>query len=189
MDINIYNHVAKETNPHTLWKNFENMYETKNAQAKIFLMRKLMNLKLKEGQSIAEHLNDFELMIAQLSVTCLLLDDETRACLLLGSLPNSWKTLVVSLGNSALEGKVTLAMVKNSQFNEEIRRKEFLGNDTHALVTENKGRSKSKELSGHNKSRGRSKSRWKIKCYHCGKIGHMKRNCKILKQGGDKCQK
>ena len=45
-----------------------------------------MNLKLGEGQSIAKHLNDFEGMIAQLLVAGLSLDDETRACLLLGSL-------------------------------------------------------------------------------------------------------
>ena len=64
VDISLYNHVAKETNPHTLWKNLENMYETKNTQANIFLMRKLMNLKLEKGQSIVEHLNDFERMIA-----------------------------------------------------------------------------------------------------------------------------
>ena len=31
VDISLYNHVAKETDPHTLWKNLENMYETKNA--------------------------------------------------------------------------------------------------------------------------------------------------------------
>ena len=66
VDISLYNHVAKETDPHTHWKNLENMYEIKNAQAKIFLMRKLMNLKLKEGQSIVEHLNDFKGMIARL---------------------------------------------------------------------------------------------------------------------------
>ena len=77
VDISLYNHVAKETDPHTLWKNLENTYETKNAQANIFLIRKLMNLKLKEGQSIVEHLKDFEGMIAQLSVACLSLDDET----------------------------------------------------------------------------------------------------------------
>ena len=148
-----------------------------------------MNLKLKEGKSIAKHLNDFEGMIAHLSVASLSLDDETRACLLFGSLPNNWNTLVVSLRNSSPKGKVTLAMVKNSLFKEEIRRKEFVGNNTHALVTENKVRSKSKGPSGHNKSRGRSKSREKIKCYHCGKIGHMKRNCKIMKQGVDKSQK
>ena len=51
VDISLYNHVAKETDLHTLWKNLENMYETKNAQENIFLMRKLVNLKLKEGQS------------------------------------------------------------------------------------------------------------------------------------------
>ena len=96
---------------------------------------------------------------------------------------------MVSLGNSALEGKVTLIMVRNSLFNEEIRRKDFVGNDTHAFVTENRGRSKNRGPSRHNKSRGKSKSREKIKCYHCGKIGHMKRNYKILKQGGDKSKK
>ena len=63
MYISLYNHVAKEIDPHTLWKNLENMYETKNAQVKIFLMRKLMNLKLKEGQSFTEHLINFEGMI------------------------------------------------------------------------------------------------------------------------------
>ena len=31
VDISLYNHVAKETDPHTLWKNLESMYETKNA--------------------------------------------------------------------------------------------------------------------------------------------------------------
>ena len=72
VNISLYNYVAKEIDPHTLWKNWENMYETKNTQAKIFLMQKLMNLKLKEGQSTAEHLNDFEGMIVQLSV-----DNET----------------------------------------------------------------------------------------------------------------
>ena len=53
------------------------MYKTKNAQAKIFLMRKLMNLKLKEGLSIVKHLVDFEGMIAQLFVVGLSLDDKT----------------------------------------------------------------------------------------------------------------
>ena len=61
-----------------------------------------------------------------------------------------------------------------------------MGNDTHALVKENRDQSKSRGPFGLNKSRDRSKFRGKIKCYHCGKIGHMKRNCKILKQGGDK---
>ena len=43
---------------------------------------------------------------------------------------------MVSLGNLALDGKVTLAMVKNSLFTEEIQRKDFVANDTHALIME-----------------------------------------------------
>ena len=63
MDISLYNHVAKETNPHTLWKSLENMYEIERT-GKDFIDAELMNLKLKEGQSIVEHLNDFEGMVA-----------------------------------------------------------------------------------------------------------------------------
>ena len=38
VDISLYNHVVKETDPYTLWKNLENMYETKNTQENIFLI-------------------------------------------------------------------------------------------------------------------------------------------------------
>ena len=79
------------------------------------------------------------------------LDDETRGCLLLSSSLESWNALVVSLENSALEGKVMLAMVRNSLFNEEIRRKDFVGNGTHTLVMENMGRSKRRGPFMHNK--------------------------------------
>ena len=148
-----------------------------------------MNSKLKEGQSIAENLNDFKGMITQLSVAGLSLDNETLACLLLGSLPNSWNTLVVSLGNSVPKEKVMLDMVRNSLFNEKIRRKDIVGKTHMPLSRRTTGRRKIRGPFAHNKSRGRSKSRGKIKYYHCGKIGHMERNCKILKQGGDKSHK
>lgn len=182
VDISLYNHVKNETDPRVLWKKLEDMYEVTNAQSKVFMMRKLMNLKLNEGRSVAEHLNDFEGLIAQLTTTGLVLDDETQACLLLGSLPDSWDTLVVSLTNSAPKGTVTMSMVKNRLFNEELRRRDAASTSTgnQALVTENRGRSKSRGPKGYNKSNDRSKSREKRKCYHCGKIGHLKRNCRLL---------
>ena len=47
MDISLYNHVAKNTYPHTLWKNLEGMYETKNVQAKIFFDEEVDEFKTK----------------------------------------------------------------------------------------------------------------------------------------------
>ena len=102
MDIGLHNHVAKETAPHILSKNLENMYETKNTQAKNFLMRKVTNLKVKEGQPIAKHLNVLKGMASQYQLQAFLLI-MTQACLLLSSLPDRWNTLAVSLGNLALE--------------------------------------------------------------------------------------
>ena len=67
----------RDRSAHSLEELGKHVREIKNAQTKIFLIQKLMNLKLKEGQSIAEHLNDFEGMIARLSVAGLSLDDET----------------------------------------------------------------------------------------------------------------
>lgn len=59
VDISQFHHVAEETNAHTLWKKLESMYERKSAQNKAFLIRKLVNLKYREGRPVAEHLNDF----------------------------------------------------------------------------------------------------------------------------------
>ena len=49
-----------------------------------------------------------------------------------------------TMGNLTLKGKVTLGMVRNSIFNKEIQKMDLMGNDTHALIMENRGRSRSK---------------------------------------------
>ncbi|CAA2968253.1 retrovirus-related Pol poly from transposon TNT 1-94, partial [Olea europaea subsp. europaea] len=95
---------------------------------------KLMNLKLKEGKSVAKHLSEFQDLINQLTTMKIVLDDEMQALLLLSSLPNSWETLVVSLSNSAPIGVLELTLVKDGLFNEEIRRKD-LGSDYAQSIT------------------------------------------------------
>jgi hypothetical protein len=103
----------------------ESLYERKTAQNKAFAIRKLTHLKLKEGRSVVEHLSEFQDLVNQLTRMNLMEDDELQALLLLSSLPDSWETLVVSLSNSAPNGVLQLAMVKDSLFNEETRRKDM----------------------------------------------------------------
>lgn len=86
-------------------------------------MRQLVNLKFKENGSVAEHLNEMQSIINQLATMKMVLDDELQALLLLSSLPDSWETLVVSLSNSATDGKLTMSQVTSSLLNEELRRK------------------------------------------------------------------
>ncbi|KAF8387595.1 hypothetical protein HHK36_026248 [Tetracentron sinense] len=97
-------------------------------------------MKFKEGGPIAEHLNEFQGVVNQLTTMKLVLDDELQALLLLSSLPDSWETLVVTVSNSAPNGELSMSLVTNSLFNEETRRKSAGTDNAQALVIENRGR-------------------------------------------------
>lgn len=66
--------------------------------------------------------------------------------------------------------------------NKKTRCKDMSIDTSKTLVTKNKGRSKSKGLKRHSKSKGRSQSRVKFNCYHYGKKTYIKRNCKDFKK-------
>ena len=101
------------------------------------MIRRLVNLKYKYGNSVVEHLGNFQGLLNELSTMKLELDDEVQTLLLLSSLPDNWETLVVSLSNSASNGVITVNMVKYNMFNEKARRKELgISSNTKALVTE-----------------------------------------------------
>ncbi|KAA8518002.1 hypothetical protein F0562_015476 [Nyssa sinensis] len=144
-DHSVFHHVAQETSAYSLWEKLETMYQPKNAWNKACLMRRLINLKLKNESSIAEHTSEFQSLVNQLATAKMDLDDETQALLLLSSLPDNWEMLVVSLSNSAPNDKLTMTIVKGALYNEEKRRKEMRAGQSRALVTEN-GRRKETQV-------------------------------------------
>lgn len=56
---------------------------------KIFLRRKLYNLKMKDDDSIYEHLNEFNFLMNELLEICVKVDEEEQSTLFLYSMPNS----------------------------------------------------------------------------------------------------
>ena len=65
------------------------MYEKLSAANKVFLMKKLFNLKMAESGRVAEHLNEFNTLISQLESIEVNFDNEIRALILLSSLPEA----------------------------------------------------------------------------------------------------
>ncbi|KAI5342466.1 hypothetical protein L3X38_010341 [Prunus dulcis] len=166
MDQSVFHHVAQETDAYKLWTKLSSIYERKTVQNKALVIRRLM-----------------------------VLDDELQALVLLSSLPDSWDTLVVSLSNLAPQGILTLDIVKDSMFNEEARRKEQgVAAESEALVSKYRGRTNNRKFHRQDKlkgksrdgSRGRSKTRKDVECYHCGGIGHMNRECRLFKREQDR---
>ena len=86
-------------------------------------MKKLYNLKMKECVSVAEHLNEFDIITSQLASVKIVLDDEIISILLMCCMPDSWETLIVSISTSAPAGTLKFDDVSSSLMNEELRRK------------------------------------------------------------------
>ena len=65
------------------------------------------------------------------------------------------------------------------------QKEKSISSNTEALVTERQERSKSRKPSSdynRDKSREKSKSRKKIKCFYCGKLGHINRECRKFRR-------
>ncbi|KAJ8504994.1 hypothetical protein OPV22_005880 [Ensete ventricosum] len=184
LDDSVFQNVSTKCSAYSLWKKLEGLYERKTAGNKAFLIRKLVNLKYKEGTSIPKHLNEIQSITNQLSSMKMSLDDELQTLLLLSSLPESWETLMVSLSNSAPDGIVIMSQVTSSLLNEELRRKNSATShiDSQTLVLENRGMSKSKDRSDSRVGRSKSRSRKNIVYYNYGEKEHYKNQCKQPKK-------
>ncbi|KAL6136970.1 hypothetical protein ACLB2K_062265 [Fragaria x ananassa] len=153
MDDSVFHHVVNETDAHELWTKLESLFEKKTAAKKAFLVKKLVNMKYREGVRVTEHLNNFQSTINQLTTMGMTIDDELQALLLLGSLSDNWKTFVITVSNSAPDDKLTMDNVKSNLLNEETRRKASSSDSSQVFVAENRGRSKSRGLKDHGMSK------------------------------------
>jgi hypothetical protein len=92
--------ISKEKTTKDLMDALAKLYEKPSASNKVFLMKRLFNMKMSEGGSVADHLNEFNTVTNQLSSVKVDFDDEVRALLILCSLPESWNGLVMAVSNS-----------------------------------------------------------------------------------------
>ncbi|KAK2976016.1 hypothetical protein RJ640_015693, partial [Escallonia rubra] len=179
--------ISKEKTTTAVMKALEKLYEKPSASNKVFLMKKLFNMRMSENGSVVDHLNDFNGVTNQLESVGINFDDEIRALLFLCSLPDSWNNLVTTVSNSTISGTLTLNDVVSSVMNDEIQRKtigDAISSST-ALSVESRGRQNNKQNNrGRSPTRGRSKSRGKSKskgrtivCWNCNKEGHKKNDC------------
>ena len=127
--------MANETNAYNIWNKCLNK---KNLGNKIFLLRKLVNMKLMEGTLMIDHLNAFQSIVNQLATMKMVMDDEMQTSLLLCSLLDSWETFVVTISNSVPNGAFTIKLVKGDLFNEETRRKVYTTENAQAFITESR---------------------------------------------------
>ncbi|GJR12808.1 retrovirus-related pol polyprotein from transposon TNT 1-94 [Tanacetum coccineum] len=73
---NVAYNVVKEKTTHRLIKDMFNMSEKPSASNKVYLIWQLVNTKVKEGASVADHVNEFNSILARLVSVEIKFDDE-----------------------------------------------------------------------------------------------------------------
>jgi hypothetical protein len=166
------------------------LYHSKSLLNKLFLRKKLYNLRIRDGDSVADHLNAFNTVVSQLVSVEIKISDQDKCISLLCSLPDSWDSLVVAIGSNTISLKFD--EVVSSLLLEDMRQKNMEGQSTDTLFARGRSqkRNRSNFSSGRSKSKGRSKSLGKFVrvCWRCGKEGHNKKQCrsKVEKKKGSK---
>lgn len=149
--------VGEPTNPVDVWKQLRDQFQQKTWANKLLLRRQLHSLRLKEGDSIQGHIKKMTELFNELAAIGDVIDKDNRVVHVLASLPESYDTLVMAL--EASEKVPSMEIVVDHLLYEEKKVKELsgTGQDEEALTI------KSKEK--------------RIRCYYCGKLGHMQKDC------------
>eukprot|EP00253_Pinus_taeda_P015060 PITA_15060 len=141
----------------------------------LLLNKTLYNLRMKDVDSVTEHLNAFNTVVSQLAYVDITISDECKCISLLCSLPDSWDSLVIAIDNNAIA--LHFDEIVSSLLIEEMRRRNMESQNGDALSVRGQSQNKNKNKS----SSGRSKSPGKlvkVVCWKCGKEGHFKSDYK-----------
>ncbi|VFQ68683.1 unnamed protein product [Cuscuta campestris] len=140
---NVAFNILKEKTAKGIMEALSNMYEKPSAANKVFLIRELVNTRMKEGTSVTEHINKLNSILARLLSVGIKFDDEVQALLLLLSLPDSWSGTVIAVTGSVGPDGFSFDQIRDLVLGEDVRRKS-LGESSGELLHVGRGRRNSR---------------------------------------------
>lgn len=152
--------IGDPSDPIVVWTTLCNQFQKKTWANRLALRRKLHSIRLKEGQSIHEHVKAMTELFSELAVIGDVIKDDDRVIYLLASLPESFNALVTAL--EACDDVSKMDSVIEKLLHEEQK-----------LIDRGHGCTSAKEPALMAKHRKKGPQ-----CHFCKKFGHIKRNCR-----------
>ena len=146
--------------PAAAWTALKGHFERNTLGNKLLLKKRYFRAIMKETSTVESHIKYMKGLTSQLAAIDAPISEEDQVVTLLGSMPDSYSTLITAL--EARVDDISLEFVQQSLINEELKRQE--GRQKPARQPDSALASS-------------SKSKKPVKCFGCGDIGHIRRNC------------
>ncbi|GMF12666.1 unnamed protein product [Phytophthora lilii] len=160
------------------WNTLRDFYNRTTMHNRVTMTRRLHEFKMEDGVTMAKHLDNFDELIVGLQTLGGPLDEACQLVILLSSLPTEYE-LISSIVENAKD--TTLIEVKEKLLKEYERldKKEGMERALKAATNSSKykGAKSFKGDKGHKSYNSRKSDGFKGKCFSCGQMGHMKRDC------------
>lgn len=153
--------------PKDAWTALCQHFERGTLANKLFLKKQYFRTQMVEGTSISEHLKRMKEMADKLAAIGSPIAEEDQVVTLLGSLPDSFSTLVTAL--EAQVDDVGMGFVQQALLNEELKRSD--GKVTHGKAEDTTA------LVAMQKTQSESNFRKQRRCFICNSPQHLKRQC------------
>ncbi|CAD7085649.1 unnamed protein product [Hermetia illucens] len=178
------------------------IYERKSVATQLALRKKLLSLKLQGDTKLIKHFTNFDDIIRDMLAAGAKLDETDKVAHLLLSLPNSYDGVITAI-ETLSDDSLSLAFVKTRLLDHEVK----LTNEGRTLceqvlhvenVSYNKKKFKQKgamnksDFNRHNNKINKlkfPKNTRKFECHHCGRKGHIKKDCYYYKNSKSKFDK
>ncbi|KAL8101444.1 hypothetical protein AgCh_033368 [Apium graveolens] len=168
---------------HTILMHLQELYDVAGRTARYEISKELFGCRMSEGSSVNNHVLKMINLIERLGQLSFSMDGELSQDLVLQSLPSSFSQFVVNFHMNKLDVSLPELhnMLKTGESNFPPKKSFVL------LIGEGSNPTKRKRNPSKKKKVGEKTPvppkaedpKSKVVCFHCNKVGHWKRNCKV----------